>query len=74
MLHSNDSGYVHFYNDVVTELEALKSDFDITEQGSIMIEAYELIAEELFFDPPVNDNLLASTTAIEILSLYSSEK
>ena len=46
MLHSNDSGYVHFYNDVVTELEALKSDFDITEQGSIMIEAYELIAEE----------------------------
>lgn len=74
MLHSNDSGYVHFYNDVVTELEALKSDFDITEQGSIMIEAYELIAEELFFDPPVNDSLLASTTAIEILSLYSSEK
>lgn len=74
MLHSNDSGYVHFYNDVVLELDALKSDFEITEAGSLMIEAYELVAEELFYDPPVSDNLLASTTAIEILSLYSSEK
>jgi len=60
-LHDNDSGYVSFYKDVLSELKTYNR-FN----SELLAERFEFWIEEAFYEPEFSDDILATITANRI--------
>lgn len=67
-LHDSDSGYLSFYNDVLTELDKHYSNVDYSK---LILNEFELWVEEAFYYPDVEDNILPEVTAIKIIGIVN---
>lgn len=68
MLHPHDKGYYAFYEDVIIALNELYG-FD-SRTATDIVEQFEFWVADSFFNPEVEDHVLAEQTASKIMSLY----